>query len=67
MHQVSDPPGALDGVLAPAAHAEHAREIARDGWLLGDDELHGAASAYRFSEGRRAKLLFVRDETASVC
>ena len=51
-----DPPGALDGVLARAAHAEHARQIARDGRLLGDDELHGAASAYRFSEGRRAKL-----------
>ena len=36
-----DPPGAVDGVLAPAAHAENARQIARDGWLLGDDELHG--------------------------
>ena len=43
-------------VLAPAAQAEDARQIARDGRLLGDDELHGTASAYRFSGGRCAKL-----------
>ena len=36
-----DPPRAVDGVLASAAHADDARQIARDGWFLGDDELHG--------------------------
>ena len=53
MHQVMTRPDALDGVLARAAHAQHARQIARDGRLLGDDELHGGLSLPVL--GRRAR------------
>src|SRR4029079_14780756 len=55
-----DPTGPVDRVLARAAHAEDARQIARDGRLLGDDELHEPAPAYRFSEAARAKLSATR-------
>ena len=48
MHQVMTRPVPSMRVLARAAHAEHARQIARDGRLLGDDELHGVP-AYRLS------------------
>ena len=56
MHQVITRPGP-SSASACRAHAQHAREIARNGRLLGDHELHAGASLLALSGRGRARCL----------